>query len=56
MIVDGGNDEFQGNVKTTFTRPDGTQLGNQGLGDSSLLVDVATNGGLHSSLQLVAGL
>ncbi|TFL04985.1 glycoside hydrolase family 1 protein [Pterulicium gracile] len=29
LCMDGGNDEFQGNVKTTFTRPDGTQLGNQ---------------------------
>ena len=26
----GGDDEFQGNVDYTFTRPDGTQLGNQG--------------------------
>ncbi|KAG5636252.1 Beta-glucosidase 1B [Sphagnurus paluster] len=25
----GGDDEFQGNVDYTFTRPDGTQLGNQ---------------------------
>ncbi|KAI0725480.1 beta-glucosidase [Fomitopsis betulina] len=25
----GGDDEFQGNVKYTFTRPDGTQLGTQ---------------------------
>ncbi|KAG6864603.1 Beta-glucosidase 1B [Blastosporella zonata] len=25
----GGNDEFQGNVEYTFTRPDGTQLGTQ---------------------------
>ncbi|KAG6845054.1 hypothetical protein H0H87_001391 [Tephrocybe sp. NHM501043] len=27
----GGDDEFQGNVDYTFTRPDGTQLGTQGL-------------------------
>ncbi|KAG6906796.1 Beta-glucosidase 1B [Tephrocybe rancida] len=27
----GGDDEFQGNVDYTFTRPDGTQLGIQGL-------------------------
>ncbi|TFY61258.1 hypothetical protein EVG20_g7129 [Dentipellis fragilis] len=26
----GGDDEFQGNVEYTFTRPDGTQLGTQG--------------------------
>ena len=26
----GGEDEFQGNVEYTFTRPDGTQLGPQG--------------------------
>jgi hypothetical protein len=25
----GGDDEFQGNVDYTFTRPDGTQLGTQ---------------------------
>lgn len=27
----GGDDEFQGLVDYTFTRPDGTQLGTQGL-------------------------
>ena len=27
----GGKDESQGNVDYTFTRPDGTQLGNQGM-------------------------
>jgi len=27
----GGDDEFQGNVDYTFERPDGTQLGTQGL-------------------------
>ena len=26
----GGDDEFQGRVEYTFTRPDGTQLGTQG--------------------------
>jgi hypothetical protein len=26
----GGDDEFQGLTKQTFTRPDGTQLGTQG--------------------------
>ena len=26
----GGDDEFQGLVEYTFTRPDGTQLGTQG--------------------------
>lgn len=28
--VAGGDNEFQGNAKYTFTRPDGTQLGTQG--------------------------
>lgn len=30
IIEDGGTDEFNGKVQTTFTRPDGTQLGTQG--------------------------
>jgi beta-glucosidase len=30
LIQAGGDDEFQGNTKYTFTRPDGTQLGTQG--------------------------
>ncbi|PPR01069.1 hypothetical protein CVT26_016016 [Gymnopilus dilepis] len=34
----GGDDEFQGNVDYTFTRPDGTQLGTQG--EFVLLLDV----------------
>ena len=29
-IEAGGDDEFQGKVEYTFTRPDGTQLGTQG--------------------------
>jgi len=29
MLGGGGDDEFQGNVDYTFTRPDGTQLGTQ---------------------------
>jgi len=29
LSVAGGDDEFQGNVQYTFTRPDGTQLGTQ---------------------------
>jgi beta-glucosidase len=29
LIRDGGADEFNGKVQTTFTRPDGTQLGTQ---------------------------
>lgn len=29
-IEDGGTDELYGNVKTGFTRPDGSQLGTQG--------------------------
>jgi beta-glucosidase len=28
-LESGGNDEFQGNVVYTFTKPDGTQLGTQ---------------------------
>jgi len=31
VIGTGGDDEFQGLVDYTFTRPDGTQLGTQGL-------------------------
>lgn len=31
----GGDDELQGNVDYTFTRPDGTQLGTQGKFHSS---------------------
>ncbi|PPQ87691.1 hypothetical protein CVT25_011458 [Psilocybe cyanescens] len=31
LTEDGGNDELRGNIKTTFTRPDGTELGTQGL-------------------------
>ncbi|KAI5118432.1 hypothetical protein M0805_009710 [Coniferiporia weirii] len=30
LVLEGGDDEFHGKVKTTFTRPDGTQLGTQG--------------------------
>ena len=30
-IEAGGDDEFQGKVEYTFTRPDGTQLGTQGM-------------------------
>ncbi|KAK7047906.1 Beta-glucosidase 1B [Paramarasmius palmivorus] len=29
LVRPGGNDEFNGKVKTTFTRPDGSQLGTQ---------------------------
>ncbi|KAI0659353.1 beta-glucosidase 1A [Cubamyces menziesii] len=29
LVQDGGDNEIQGNVKYTFTRPDGTQLGKQ---------------------------
>jgi beta-glucosidase len=29
LVGAGGDDEFQGNVDYTFTRPDGTQLGTQ---------------------------
>ena len=36
----GGDDEFQGNVEYTFTRPDGTQLGTQGKPYSSILVQL----------------
>lgn len=32
----GGDDEFQGLVDYTFTRPDGTQLGNQGMSPRQL--------------------
>lgn len=28
-IVEGGDNEIQGNVKNTFTKPDGTQLGKE---------------------------
>lgn len=30
ITEEGGSDEFNGKVQTTFTRPDGTQLGTQG--------------------------
>ena len=30
VVEAGGDDEFQGKVEYTFTRPDGTQLGTQG--------------------------
>ena len=36
----GGDDEFQGNVEYTFTRPDGTQLGTQGKPYYSILVQL----------------
>ena len=40
MTEAGGDDEFQGNVEYTFTRPDGTQLGTQGKPYSSILVQL----------------
>lgn len=56
LLGGGGDDEFQGLVDYTFTRPDGTQLGTQGT--SFYFVSSSCNHIYHplSSLRVVAGL
>lgn len=51
----GGSDEFQGKALHTFTRPDGTQLGTQGMLSIVVVDDVLTHY-LVSPLLMAAGL
>jgi len=55
LCIAGGDDEFKGNAKYTFTRPDGTQLGTQG---TSLLLLICVRAELlkNSALCLVTRL
>lgn len=59
VIVEGGTDESNGKVKYTFTRPDGSQLGTQGLYDcrgSSLILFLALNPMSGSACAMASGL
>jgi hypothetical protein len=52
FVEAGGSDEFQGFVDYTFTRPDGTQLGTQGIHSVSWFIRSTSTDEGQSALRL----